>query len=566
MSTKPVYVLGTGLSHDGSSCLLKDGRIVCAIEKERLSRRKHDGGNDALTVQYCLDQEGITVNDLALVVQAANFEKETIQKHSYQGQRLFSADTTVPFVSISHHLAHAYSAIGTAQFDECNVLVIDGCGSPHGQCDDLGGAYVPQDIAGGLYAEKDSFYHYSSRGLQPLYKDFSLLNLTHSIAGNRMPTTQHSIGGLYSMVSQYVFGNMDDAGKLMGLAPFGKRGKFNQEIFTLTDGRVFVNESIFHLLDKPAISYTDFTQRFAYFADIAAWVQQQVEKAILYVTQHRLQGNHHHNLCYAGGVALNAVANARILREANIDNIYITPAAADNGLSIGCAYYGWLSVLGKPKVPHCGSTYFGRTYTDDEIGADMNRFAADNPGIKVSYHKVDDACHAAAQLLAQGKVIGWLQGPSEFGPRALGNRSILADGRLKGVQAYINRDIKFREDFRPFAPSVMAEDAAEYFEYAYESPYMILVDRIKDRYRHLYRDVTHVDGSARVQTVTPQLNPAFYKLLQQFKQATGSGILLNTSFNKKGMPIVETPYQAISLFFETKMDALVVHNFVFEKG
>jgi carbamoyltransferase len=565
LSIKPVYVLGTGLSHDGSSCLLKDGRIVCAIEKERLSRRKHDGGNDMLTVQYCLNQAGITVNDLSLVVQAANFEKESIEKHSYQGKRFFGADCNVPFVSISHHLAHAYSAIGTAPFDECNVLVIDGCGSPQGQCDDLDGAYVPQDTANGVYAEKDSFYHFSTTGLKPLYKDLSLLDLSHSITGNRMPSTKHSIGGLYSIVSQYVFGNMDDAGKLMGLAPFGNRDKFHDEIFSLTGGRVFVNDSVFHLLDKPAADYLDFTQRFAYFADIAAWVQKQVEEAILYVTKHRLQYHYHPNLCYAGGVALNAVANARILREAGIQNIYITPAAADNGLSIGCAYYGWLNVLGQPKVPHNGSTYFGRIYTDEEISADIDRFRADNPGITVTYNKVDDACGNAAQLLAQGKVIGWFQGSSEFGPRALGNRSILADGRLKGVQALINRDIKFREDFRPFAPSVMAEDAAEYFEYAFESPYMILVDRVKDKYRDLYREVTHVDGSARVQTLTEQLNPAFYSLLQRFKQASGSGILLNTSFNKKGMPIVETPYQALALFFETRMDVLVIAGFVFEK-
>lgn len=162
-------------------------------------------------------------------------------------------------------------------------------------------------------------------------------------------------------------------------------------------------------------------------------------------------------------------------------------------------------------------------------------------------------------------MIGWFQGASEFGPRALGNRSILADGRINGMRTFINRDIKFREDFRPFAPAVLAEDAAEYFEYAYDSPYMILVDKIKDKYREQYREVIHVDGSARVQTVTQEMNPAFYDLLEKFKKASGSGILINTSFNKKGMPIVETPYEALSLFYETKMDVLVIHNLVFSK-
>lgn len=557
--------MGTGLSHDGSSCLLKDGRIICAIEKERLSRIKHDGGNDALTVQYCLDYAGITVNELSLVVQAANFEKNAIGKHRYRGTRHFSADCGVPFISISHHLAHAYSAVGTCPFDECNVLIIDGCGSPYVQCDDLNGACLPQEISNLPFCEKDSFYRFSRAGLQSLYKDFSVLNPL-IIAGNSMPTTSHSIGGLYSMISQYVFGNMDDAGKLMGLAPYGNRDRYLDPIFSLQDGRVFVDDSIYHALSQPAQSYTDFMQRFAYFANIAAWVQKEVEEAIIYITKQRLQYNYHPNLCYAGGVALNAVANARIKREAGIKNLYMAPAAADNGLSLGCAYYGWLTVLkNKPQKEGDASTYFGRIYTEIEINADINRFIIDRPDINVIYKEAEDACADAAELLAAGKVIGWFQGASEFGPRALGNRSILADGRLKGARAFINRDIKFREDFRPFAPAVVAEDAAEYFEYAYDSPYMILVDKIRDQYRDQYCEVTHVDGSARVQTVTKQLNPVFYALLKKFKQESGSGILLNTSFNKKGMPIVETPYQALSLFYETKMDAVVIHNYIFEK-
>ena len=564
MPAKPVYILGTALSHDGSSCLLKDGTIVCAIEKERLTRKKHDGGNDLLTVQYCLDYAGITVDDLSLVVQAANFEKDTIQKDRYQGKRYFNADCAVPFVSISHHLAHAYSAIGTCPYDEFNVLIIDGCGSPLPQCDDLDDAIIFKDDGIGLNAEKDSFYHFSNNGLQSILKDFSILN-PEAINGNRMPTTRHSIGGLYSMISQYVFGNMDDAGKLMGLAPYGNKDTFTDKIFTLTDGRVFVSDSIFHLLDKPASSYPDFKDRFKYFADVAAWVQKEVEEAILYTVNQRLQYKPHSNLCYAGGVALNAVANARILRESEIKNLYMAPAAADNGLSLGCAYYGWLQILKKPRVMHKGSTYFGKCYTDREIETDVNRFINDHPEISVRYAFETDICDTASGLLADGKVIGWFQGQSEFGPRALGNRSILADGRKEGVQKFINRDIKFREDFRPFAPAVMAEDATEYFEYGYESPYMILVDKVKEKYKDVYKEVVHVNGSARVQTVTPQSNHLFYDLLNKFKQKTDSGILLNTSLNKKGTPIVETAYEALTLFHETQMDVLVVHGYVFRK-
>lgn len=566
MSNKPVYVLGTGLSHDGSSCLLKDGLVICAIEKERLTRIKHDGGNDALTVKYCLDYAGIGVDELSLVVQAAHLETEGIKKSKHHGRpRAFGIDCKVPFISISHHLAHAYSAIGTCPFDECNVLVIDGSGSLYNDCDDLAGAFQPQDITNLPYCEKDSFYHFPAAGLQSLYKDFSILNPSQ-IGGNRMPTTSHSIGGLYSMVSQYIFVNMDDAGKLMGLAPYGDRGKYADKIFTLADGRIFVNDFIYHALNQPAESYANFMQRFSYFADVAAWVQKEVEEAIIYIVKQRLQFNYHPNLCYAGGVALNAVANARLLRETGIKRLYVAPAAADNGLSLGCAYYGWLNILNNnTRRLNGGSTCFGRTYSSAEISADIEKFIMDHPHINVSHKVAEDKCYAAAQLLAKGKVIGWFQGASEFGPRALGNRSILADGRIAGMRAFINRDIKFREDFRPFAPAVAAEDAAEYFEYAYDSPYMILVDKIKDKYREQYREVTHVDGSARVQTVTQEMNPVFYDLLKEFKKASGSGILINTSFNKRGMPIVETPYQALSLFYETKMDVLMIHNLIFSK-
>jgi carbamoyltransferase len=564
LSNKAIYVLGTGLSHDGSSCLLKDGAVVCAIEKERLTRKKHDGGNDALTVQYCLDYAGIGAEELALVVQAANFEKDTISKSRYKGKRYFDNDLKVPFVSISHHLAHAYSAIGTCPFGEGNVLVIDGCGSPYEQCDDQG-AYVPQVAASGLYAEKDSYYHFSAGGVRPLYKDFSEIQLSDVATDLRLPTTRHSIGGLYSMVSQYVFGNMDDAGKLMGLAPYGNRNVYKENIFSLTGGRVLVREEALRMLSQPATSYEDLKKRFQYFADVAAWAQREVEEAIIYTVKQRLQYHYSPNLCYAGGVALNAVANARIMKETGVKDLYMAPAAADNGLSVGCAFYGWLEILKKQRRLHNGSTYFGKVYADNKIEEDIKRFKADNEKKSIVSMRSDDTCAYTAALINAGKVVGWFQGASEFGPRALGNRSILADARLQQVRLFINREIKFREDFRPFAPAVMAEDVTEYFEHGYESPYMILVDQVKPQYKKLYGEVMHVDGSARVQTVSRQLNEKFYTLLQKFKEQSGSGILLNTSLNRRGMPIVETAYEALSLFYETKLDALVIHDWIFEK-
>ncbi len=557
--------MGTGLSHDGSSCLLKDGELIVAIEKERISRKKHDGQNDFLSVRYCLEAAGITLEDVSLVVQAANFEKDEIMKHSYQGARFFPQNCTIPFVSISHHLAHAYSAIGTCPFDEFNLLVVDGCGSFYFQCDDLAGTSVPADVQLVNLLEKDSFYHYEGGLLTPIFKDFSAFGGANSTEHNNTPTTKHSIGGVYSVFSNYIFCNLDDVGKLMGLAPFGDRTKYNDEIFDLREGRVFVKDEALKVLSQPSSGYEDFKARFSYFADLAAWVQKEVERAVLYVVNHRQSLASSTRLCYAGGVALNAVANARILRETSVQELYMEPAAADNGLAIGCAYYGWLEVLKGARKLHSGSTYLGRTYTENEIVAALDEVIATHPELKNKCTKETDIAQKTAQLLSEGKVIGWYQRGAEFGPRALGNRSILADGRIKGVRAFVNRDVKMREDFRPFAPSVIAEDVHEYFEYGYDSPYMILVDKIRDRYKEEYGEVVHVDGSARVQTVTQSSNPLFYNLLNHFKQLTGSSILLNTSFNKKGMPIVETPTEALALFYTSKLDAVVIGDWLLVK-
>ncbi len=568
MEPDPVYVLGTGLSHDGSSCLLKNGKIVVAIEKERLSRVKHDGGNDLLTVQYCLDHAGITVDDLALVVQVANFEKETIEPSRYKGKRLFGEDCPVPFVTVSHHLAHAYSAVGTCPYDTCNVLVIDGCGSPWQQCDDLAGAFIPADVnsSADLYAEKDSYYHFDGNKLNPLYKDFSTIKLYANRYPVYLPTSNHSIGGFYSMVSGYCFGNMDDAGKLMGLAPYGRQGIFTEPIFRLEDGRVHVIEEVLALFNRP-MHFLDHSLKgnFQYYADIAIWVQKEVEKAILYIVQSRLEFKQHENICYAGGVALNAVANTSILRSAPIRNFYIEPAAGDNGIALGCAFYGWIEVLKKQKQYHDGSTLLGRSYANEEVVAAINEYRLRHPETVIVYDECDNYIECTAGFLQQGKMIGWFQGGAEFGPRALGSRSILADPRKADIKNIINSEVKFREDFRPFAPSVLKEDVGDYFEYGHDSPYMILVDRIKPEWKQALAGIVHEDGTCRVQTVTADWNAPFYGLLQAFKQQSGIPVLLNTSFNRKGMPIVETPSDAIDFFYGCKLDVLVLNNIIIAK-
>jgi carbamoyltransferase len=562
--SKPIYILGIGLSHDGATCLLKDGEIVLAIEKERLSRIKHDGGNDFLTTEYCLNHAGISVNDLTLIVQAANFEKDEIAIDKYKGNRFFNNDIAVPVVTISHHLAHAYSAVGTSPFEECNVMVIDGCGSFYHQCDDIEHAYIPEHVKSqpGLYGEKDSFYFFDGQNLLPLYKDFSIINFLQKTSQVFLPTSNHSIGGLYAMASNYCFGDFDDAGKLMGLAPYGRIDFYTEQLFNCVGGNVWINEAaMWAYFTKPVDPILhSFKENFSYFADIACWVQDETERAILYLFKERLQLHPHPNLCYAGGVALNAVANTKIyLQETSVEKFYIEPAAGDNGLAIGCAFYGWLAVLKKKKIPHNGSTFFGNVYHEAAIVDTLSKYEAD-----INFLKDDDFLTTTVSYLLQGKTIAWFQGSAEFGPRALGRRSIIADPRIKNIKQHINEKIKKREDFRPFAPAVLYGDKDYYFELGLESPYMILIDNIKDEWKEKMPGIVHVNGTCRVQTVRDD-EDVFHKLLTTWKNKSGIAVLLNTSFNKKGMPIVETPADAISFFVESDLDILIMHNFICTK-
>lgn len=694
---KDTYVLGTGLSHDGSACLLKNGKICVAIEKERVTRVKHDGHNDTEAIMYCLSAEGISLNDLDLIVQNENFHMFEYGNEFYRGERLFHSDLDVPIVTISHHLAHAYSTIGTCPFDDFNVLVIDGCGNSYDQCIDLSNNCLVPDknmITGELahlFMEKDSYYGFSNGELTPLLKDFSPWGMRAKNNIMHPGTTMHSIGGIYAAASDYCFGNLDDVGKLMGLAPYGKPGRFNFQVFNLKDGRIFVNYDILKEFKSPSRSTTMFKSNFQYYADMAYWIQNEVERALIYVVNNRLKHNYSENLCFAGGVALNAVANSRIIAETDVKNLYLQPAAGDNGLAIGCAFYGWMEVLKQKRIIHDGSSCFGIEYSDREIiqaAKEVNnannpqiiqrtidqyfKYLAENSSVQltqnlkeviqfnlgdygiyqvifefgkpritkaveksptgivtiegadfynglidperfnalfmeqkiqftnqfhvqlmlglidmrmtsivlrnyskdlensenneiISIRRENNIVKTTADLLAKGKIIGWFQGGSEFGPRALGRRSILADPRNPAFRDFINAKVKFREDFRPFAPSVLREDASIYFDLAHDSPYMILVSQVKEDWRKKLASVTHVNNSARVQTVTKDWNLKYYDLLSEFKNQTGISVLLNTSFNRKGMPIVETPKQAMSFFTECALDHVVIGDYLISR-
>ena len=550
--TKDVYVLGTGLSHNGSSVLLKNGRVLVGIEKERLSRLKHDGGNDTLSVEYCLQTAGITLDQVDLVVQCENFVIPS--KNQFKGKRVFESYSEDRFYAISHHLAHAYSAVGTCPFESFYVMVIDGCGSPHDQCldRDFSLTELNLDTEHGLICEKDSFYFYNGRQLQTLFKDFSPLNTQKS---PWLPTTNHSIGGFYAAVSHYCFRNLNDIGKLMGLAPLGKP-EIQHEAFRFDNGRVFLKDDWDNPLKSPATDWQDFKLRKDHFANIAHWAQEQIEKAVEYIFDSRLKGRPSLPLAYSGGVALNAVANGKLLQKHMIDEFYIEPAAADNGLALGCAFYGWLEILKKERQPHDGDTCFGKSYQfpnlEDQIDGLQN--------CTVEYLDEETLLRKTAGYIAQNKTVGWFQGACEFGPRALGRRSILANPSNEGMKDHINRNIKFREDFRPFAPALLVEELPALFQDQFQSPYMILVDRPLESAKEKLRSVIHVNGTARTQTVDPHWNPKFHRLIQAIKAETGLGVVLNTSFNKKGQPMVETPKEAIELFINSALDVLVIEN------
>ena len=564
---KDIYVLGTGLSHNGSAVLLKNGKVCVGIEKERITRIKHDGGNDNAAIQYCLDAEGIALEDLSLVVQCANFEIPS--KDYFSGKRLFKDKDLPKVVNISHHLAHAYSAIGTSPFEECVVMVIDGCGSPlhqylqiHSDQKDL----ISEEILNTpeMQCEKDSFYFYDGTKLTTLKKDFSpMANFVHYEF--HLPSTKHSIGGFYAAMSEYVFGDLNDVGKLMGLAPFGKTGIYEFDAFTFDhEDRLLVLEDWKKHFMNPSNGYDSFKEQFQYYANVAKWTQEQVEKAVIKCFKLRLADFPHDNVCYSGGVALNVAANRKLLKNNVVKNLYIEPAAADNGLALGCAYYGWLEYLKKPKVPHNKDTCFGKSYSDKEVKIALDQLDTSH----YSYDFYTDRkqfLHKVAQYLHSGKTVAWFQEESEFGPRALGRRSILAHPGIDGMKDHINQNIKFREDFRPFAPAVLKDQLNSYFSEGWESPYMLLLDKTREEFSHLLQNVSHLNSTARVQTVEEGWNSVFYDVLKAFYQESGIPVLLNTSLNKKGSPIVETPKEAVDLFEETALDILAIGNFILMK-
>jgi carbamoyltransferase len=559
-------VLGVYTGHDQSVCLLKDGQIVFVIEEERLTRVKHGlpksvrslwgefGGHFGYfpwaSVAYCLDAAGIGIDELDALVLPEEARENAMAALIPMKDRKKILVSDEP-AGAAHHHRHALSAFFASPFERAAVLVIDGDGS------------VTSD---GYEAETGYFFKDRKGKVREVFK-------------NRYPQAgvasglRAGLGWTYDYVSAVLgFVNtkiayLSEPGKTMGLAPYGKKNPAHGERWIACDGwkldfkgfhDFFLKSGLANLVsfesrDKALVQNENAIGQEP--RDLAWKVQNELEGAILHLAEKLHVETGAKDLCLAGGVALNSVANGLLLKKGPFDRVFVQPAAADNGQAIGLAYEGHLKVS-EPILP-IRHAFGGRTYSKDEIQALLKA-----TGLTVKELK-DDAALAkdAASELVAGKFLGWFQGGSEYGPRALGHRSILADPRGPTVKDHLNARVKFREPFRPFAPSALLERAGEVFDLKGESPYMLLVADVRPEWREKVPAITHVDGTARIQTVDREVDPLYHSLISEFAAATGVPLVLNTSFNLRGMPVVETPRDALRCFLYTEMDHLYLGRF-----
>jgi carbamoyltransferase len=576
MPKKPTYVLGLNTyDHDVSACVLRGGEIAFAISKERITRQKHASGFYKEVIDYCLDAAGIGLDDVSLVVRncyilpVAEMEKRL----AHQDMPFFlpeedrDAAAKHPLylshsdkvASVSHHLAHAYSAFAACPFAEGVIMVVDGVGSYSA---DVVEKYLGTDKTVPLARESESYYKFKGSKIKALKKVW--LTPSRGFLSDEF-YNMPGLGALYSRASTYIFGDWNKCGELMGLAPYGRPNQIkpllaikNNEL-TVPDwsedfDQPFLIESGKGWEDNPSMRHWE---------DLAWRVQDDTEKVLLARAKWLREKTGAKNLCIAGGVALNCVANGRIAREAGFDNVWIQPAAGDDGIAIGCAYYGHLAIQKKPRAFVMNHAYLGVEYKEqdfrDATGNWLFRLETTRSGGK-------DICAETAKVLAQGAVVGWFQGRSEFGPRALGNRSILADPRTAAMKDHLNNRVKHRQAFRPFAPIVLHERAREIFEGDEDSPFMLLAKNVRPEWRDRIPGIVHVDGTARVQTVRRETNERLWHLLKEFDALTGVPVLINTSFNVKGEPIVETPRDAVDCFLLTGIDYLALHDTLIGKN
>lgn len=569
-----MYILGiSAYYHDSAAALIKDGQVVAAVEEERLSRIKHDNGFPTRAIEYCLAQEGVSINDVDYVVfyekPFLKFErilmtsfgtfpssyrffreamlnmlkeklwvKEIIQrKLKYQKEVLF----------VEHHLSHAASTFFCSPFQEAAILTADGVGE-----------WTTTTLGIGKDVE---------------------IKLLKEI---RFP---HSLGLLYSAFTAFLGFEVNEGEyKVMGMAPYGEP-RYLDKVYKLIrvadDGSFWLDMQYFSYHYSPDQTFNgNFVKLFGeprgkstsggdavdkHYADIAASIQKALEETLLKMVRYLYKETGLKKLCLAGGVALNSVANGRLLHESEFDDIFIQPAAGDSGGAVGAALYVYHSLLGKKREFIMEHAYLGPEFKQAEI----ETFLKDNH-IPFQSFGEEELLETIAEALSEGKVLGWFQGRTEWGPRALGDRSILADPRREEMKNVVNSKIKFRELFRPFAPSVLAEKAGDFFELPeaerhFPARFMLYVTPVKEEKRKQVPAITHVDGSARPQIVLKEQNPLYYGLIERFASLTGVPLLLNTSFNLKGEPIVCTPQDAFNTFTKSGLDLLVLGNCLIKK-
>jgi carbamoyltransferase len=547
--------------HDSSACLVRDGELVFAVAEERISRAKHDARFPVNAIRACLDFRRVKAEQLDEVcfgwqVAGAAFRHDLkcyasgkmpatymnglnstlhfmSMWHQQGGAKRFTQTfgaTKARMRFVEHHLAHALSAYSFSGFDEAAVVVMDGRGA----------------------WEASSIWHGRDGRIE------------HVLT---IPFPD-SVGYFYSEFTEYLgFQRNSDEWKVMGLAPYGKPGLDLRAFIEPEAGPYKVHAR--KLVGNGAAPFAEMVGVFGprrvpeseieeRHKDVAYAVQDACEIAMMSVVKMAIEKTKCRNVCLAGGVALNSKANGKIAASGLVDKIFVQPAASDDGVALGAGIAPYLDGGGRLPMRAMRHAYLGPEFDDEAIESALRTY-------KLKYARLSDAAADAAELLSNGKILGWFQGRMEFGPRALGNRSILADPRDPEMNAKVNNAVKFREWWRPFAPSMKKEAAGDYLESASDSPFMILTAQVRPEKRAVIPSVTHVDGSARPQTVEKEINPLYWRLIDEFGKRTGVPVIMNTSFNLRGEAIVNTPTDAIRTFFSSGMDALVIGSFLVEK-
>jgi carbamoyltransferase len=592
-----LFVLGVSCYyHDAAAALLHDGALVAAAEEERFSRIKHDYRFPRNAIRFCLDQAGIAGNDLDYVV---FFEKPfrkidrilmtTLQTYprswkvfresmiSWITDKLWIGTTLQTELGVGrdrvlfceHHLSHAASAFLCSPFDEAAILTVDGvgewvtatCGVGHGNNIHLSKQILFPHSIGLLYSAFTAFLgfevnegEYKVMGMAPYGVPRYVEKVWKLIEKNG--------DGSFSLDMDYFsFHQSVDTTfnrKFVGL--FGDPRPTNLQFFTAGTGFP-------KYFGEPPGNYNALCELNQHYADIAASIQQVTEELLLNMAHQLHRETGLKRLCLAGGVGLNSVANTRLLRETPFEEIFVQPAAGDGGGALGAALWAYNGLLGKPRTFTMQHAYWGRSNSEGQIGD----FLRQNAIQFRHFENEEELFDYVIDRLREGKVVGWSQGRFEWGPRALGSRSILADPRNAAMKDIVNSKIKFREPYRPFAPSVISECAEKYFDLPeahrhHPARYMLYVVPVHESYRTTLPAVTHIDGTARLQTVFRDTNPRYYRLIERFGQATGVPVVLNTSFNLRGEPIVNSPADAFQTFSNSEMDALIMENFCVEKS